>query len=73
MANLSSALQSKISITCDLCKHNSMLEVANLITFVGDDQTVHEIRTRFVCKDCKIRGQNTFMIIYVGILLLQRG
>ena len=50
-----------------------MLEVANLITFVGDDQTVHEIRTRFVCKDCKIRGQNTFMIIYVGILLLQRG
>ena len=39
-----------MSITCGLCKHHSMLEVANLILVVGEDATVHEVRQRYSCK-----------------------
>ena len=31
-----------LSITCGVCKHHSMLEVANLILVVGGDATAHE-------------------------------
>ena len=55
-----------MSITCGLCKHHSMLEVANLILVVGEDATVHDVRKKFRCKQCKVKGENTFQIIYKG-------
>ena len=55
-----------MSITCGLCKHHSMLEVANLILVVGKFATVHDVRKRFRCKQCNVKGQNTFQIIYKG-------
>ena len=55
-----------LSITCGLCKHHSMLEVANLILVVGEDATVHDLRKKFRCKQCKVKGENTFQIIYKG-------
>ena len=55
-----------MSITCGLCKHHSMLEVANLILVVGHCATVHDVRKRFRCKQCNVKGQNTFQIIYKG-------
>ena len=55
-----------LSVTCGLCKHHSMLEVANLILVVGEDATVHDVRKRFRCKHCKVKGENTFQIIFKG-------
>ena len=34
--------QHQLSITCGLCKHHTLLEVANLIAVVGGDTTAHE-------------------------------
>ena len=43
-----------------------MLEVANLMLVVGGDATVHDVRKKFRCKHCKVKGENTFQIIYKG-------
>jgi len=45
MTKLSTIPQHQLSITCGLCKHHTMLEVANLIAVVGGDTTAHEGRT----------------------------
>ena len=45
MNKLSSLPDHTISITCGLCKHHTMLEVANLIAVVGGDTTAHEVRS----------------------------
>jgi hypothetical protein len=37
MTKLSTIPQHQLSITCGLCKHHTMLEVANLIAIVGGD------------------------------------
>ena len=39
MTKLSSIPDHQLSITCGLCKHHSMLEVADLIVVVGEDET----------------------------------
>ena len=43
-----------------------MLEVANLILVVGEEATVHDVRKKFRCKQCNVKGENTFQIIYKG-------
>jgi hypothetical protein len=43
-----------------------MLEVANLILVVGEEATVHDVRTRYSCPKCKAKGENTFQIFYKG-------
>ena len=63
MTQLSMIPSHHLSITCGLCKHHSLLEVANLILVVGEEATVHDVRKRFKCKQCKVKGQNTFQII----------
>jgi len=40
-----------------------MLEVANLILVVGEEATVHDVRKKFRCKQCNVKGENTFQII----------
>ena len=55
-----------LSITCGLCKHHSMLEVANLILVVGEEATVGDVRKKFRCKHCKVKGENTFQIVWRG-------
>ena len=42
----------QLSITCSLCKHHTMPEVANLIAVVGGDTTAHEARKRARCHNC---------------------
>ena len=66
VTKLSSIPDHQLSITCDLCKHHSMLEVANLIAVVGEDATAHEVRQRYSCPKCKAKGNNTYQIIYRG-------
>ncbi len=56
----------QIGITCDLCKHYTMLEVANLIAVVGGDTTAHEVRQRARCHNCGVKGNNTYQIVYTG-------
>ena len=51
------------SITCGVCKHHSMLEVANLILVVDPDATAHDVRQRYSCPKCKAKGNNTYQII----------
>ena len=56
----------QLSITCGLCKHHTMLEVANLIAVVGGDTTAHEVRQRARCNNCGVKGNNTYQIVYTG-------
>ena len=62
MTKLSTIPQHQLSITCGLCKHHTMLEVANLIAVVGGDTTAHEVRQRARCHNCGVKGNNTYQI-----------
>ena len=66
MTKLSTIPQHQLSITCGLCKHHTMLEVANLIAVVGGDTTAHEVRQRARCNNCGVKGNNTYQIVYRG-------
>lgn len=46
--------------------HHTMLEVANLIAVVGGDTTAHEVRQRARCRNCGVKGNNTYQIVYTG-------
>ena len=63
VTNLSTIPQHQLSITCGLCKHHTMLEVANLIAVVGGDTTAHEVRQRARCQKCGVKGNNTYQIV----------
>ena len=66
MTKLSTILQHQLSIICDLCKHHTLLEVANLIAVVGGDTTAHEVDQRARCHNCGVKGNNTYQIVYCG-------
>ena len=66
MTKLSTIPDHALSITCGVCKHHSMLEVANLILVVGGDATAHEVRQRARCNNCGVKGNNTYQIVYAG-------
>ena len=66
MTKRSTISQQQLSITCGLCKHHTMLEVANLIAVVGADTTAHEVRQRARCNNCGVKGNNTYKIVYTG-------
>ena len=66
MTKLSTIPQHQLSITCGLCKHHTLLEVANLIAVVGGDTTAHEVRQRARCHNCGVKGNNTYQIVYTG-------
>jgi hypothetical protein len=52
----------KIIITCALCKHVVIHEVANLILVVDEGMTTHEIRQLATCPKCKAVGDNTYTV-----------
>ena len=62
----SSHISPTLSSTCGLYKHHSMFEVANLIVVEGEEFTVHDVRKKFRCKQCNIKGENTFQIVWRG-------
>ena len=64
MTKLSTIPHHQLSITCGLCKHHTILEVANLIAVVGGDTTAHEVRQKARCHNCGVRGNNTYQIAY---------
>ncbi len=66
MTKLSTIPDHTLSITCGVCKHHSMLEVANLILVVGGDATAHEVRPRARCHSCGVKGNNTYQIVWRG-------
>ena len=66
MTKLSTIPQHQLSMTCGLCKHHTMLEVADLIAVVGGDTTAHEVRQRAKCNNCGVKGNNTYQIVYAG-------
>jgi hypothetical protein len=66
MTKLSTIPDHTLSITCGVCKHHSMLEVANLILVVGGDATAHGVRQRARCNNCGEKDNNTYHILYKG-------
>jgi hypothetical protein len=50
---------------CGLCKHHTLLEVANLIAVVGGDTTAHGVRQRTRCHNCGVKGNNTYQIVTI--------
>ena len=56
----------QLSITCGLCKHHTMLEVANLIAVVGGDTTAHDVLQKARCHNCGVKSNNTYQIVYTG-------
>src|SRR6056300_1809499 len=67
MTKLSAIPQHQPSITCGLCKHHTMLEVAILIAFAGGDTIAHEVRQRARCHNCGVKGNNTYQIKLRGV------
>ena len=63
MTKLSTIPGHTLSITCGVCKHHSMLEVANLMLVVGVDTTAHEVRQRARYHNCGVKGNNTYQIV----------
>lgn len=66
MTKLSTIPNHQLSITCGLCSHHTLLEVANLIAVVGGDKTAHYVRQRARCHKCGVKGNNTYRIIFSG-------
>jgi len=66
MTKLSTIPEHQLCITCGLCKHHTLLKVANLIAVVGGDTTAHEIRQRARCHNCGVKGNNAYQIAYRG-------
>jgi len=66
LTKLSAIPDHTLSITCGLCKHYSMLEVANLILVVGGDATGHDVRQSYTCPKCRAKGNNTYQIVHKG-------
>ena len=66
MTKLSTIPQHQLSITCGLCKHHTVLEVANLIAILGGNTTAHEVRQRARCHNCGVKGNNTYKIVHKG-------
>ena len=66
MTKLSTISGHQLSITCGLCKHHTLLEVANLIAVIGGNATAHEVRQRAKCHNCGVKGNNTNQIVYAG-------
>ena len=67
MTKLSTISQHQLSITCGLCKHHTMQEVANLIAVVVGDTTAHEVRQRARCNNCGVKGNNIYQIGLKGV------
>ena len=59
---LETIANSKISITCGARKNHAVLEVANLISVLGEDATTHDVRQRHVCPKCNSKGNNTYKV-----------
>mgnify|MGYP000108125410 FL=1 len=66
MTKLSTIPDHQLSITCGLCKHHSMLEVANQILVFGPDATAHDVRQIARCNNCEAKGNNTYQIVLAG-------
>lgn len=52
----------KISITCAVCQHTVVHEVANLLLVVDGKTTTHEVRARATCPKCLAVGNNTYKV-----------
>ena len=66
MTKFSTIPQQQLSITCGLCKHHTLQEVANLIAVVGGDTTAHEVLQRVHIHNCGVKVNNTYQIVYTG-------
>ena len=58
--------QHQLRTTCDLCKHHTLLEVANLMAAVGGDTTAHEVRQKTRCHNCGVKGNKTYQNFCAG-------
>ena len=45
-----------------LTENHAVLEVANLISVLGEDATTHDVRQRHVCPKCNSKGNNTYKV-----------
>lgn len=66
MTRLASIANNHLALTCDLCGHSALLPVTVAIEAFGKTETVHHVTKRARCSRCKVIGQNTFRIVYVG-------
>ena len=55
MTKLSTIPQHQLSITCGLCKHHTMLEVANLIAVVVEAASLQEVGGRAKCYGLEVK------------------
>jgi len=66
MTRLASITNNHLALSCDLCGHSAMMPVTALIEVFGREATVQHAAKRARCSRCKVRGQNTFRIVFVG-------
>ncbi len=66
MTRLASITNNHLALTCDLCGHSAHMPVKALIEAFGMDMDARDAARRARCTRCRVKGQNTFRIIYVG-------
>ena len=54
MTKLKTISDSSLSITCAVCQHDAVLEVANLLLVVDEDDTAHDVRRRYSCPKWRV-------------------
>lgn len=66
MTQLASITNNHLALTCNLCGHSAHVAVSALIRVFGKDMDARDAAKRAQCNRCRVKGQNTFRIIYVG-------
>lgn len=66
MTRLASISNNHLGLQCKACEHSSLLAVQLLIDRLGRETTVHDAVAKLRCSHCKVKGQASFVITYVG-------
>ena len=66
MTRLASISNNHLGLQCDLCGYNSLLAVQLLIDRLGRETNVHDAVAKLRCSHCRVKGQASFVITYVG-------
>ena len=66
VTQLASISNNHLGLQCKACGHSSLLAVQLLIDRLGRETNVYDAVAKLRCSHCKIKGQASFVITYVG-------
>lgn len=66
MTTLGTIRANHLSLTCQSCGHNALLEVAGLLERLSPETTVQQVLQKARCNRCKVKSNSDCQIIFVG-------